>query len=218
MDCYIFGAGEPSLPAVLPPRGEVLVVAADGGYPMAARAFGVPDLLIGDFDSIDKIPEDVPTLRFPREKDDTDLALAARLAVERGCRRLRIFSALGGRLDHTVANLQLLAGLADGGIEATLHGADGTVALMLSAGGEALFSSAFSGTLSVFAYGGEAREVSLSGLRYSLSGATLTPTVPLGVSNEFLGKEATVSLGEGRLLLLYRSELGELPTLRRRTV
>ena len=218
MDCYIFGAGEPSLPTVLPPRDGVLVIAADGGYRVAVRAFGAPDLLVGDLDSIEKIPEDVPTLRYPREKDETDLALAARLAVGRGCRRLRIFSALGGRLDHTVANLQLLAGLADDGIEATLHGADGTVALVLSAGKEALFSSAFSGTLSVFAFGGLARDVTLSGLRYPLTGATLDPTVPLGVSNELLGEEASVSLGEGRLLLLYKSEACRTPTVRNRTV
>ncbi len=213
--CYIFGAGEESRPAALPPRDAVLVIAADGGYATASRLFGHPDLAVGDFDSLGYVPTGVQVIRHPAEKDDTDLALAAHEAMARGYRRLSFFSALGGRLDHTVANLQLLARLAAEGCEATLFGADGTAVTALAGPAEAVFSPDFSGVLSVLAHGGPAEGVTLEGLKYPLSDATLSPVVPLGVSNEFLGKEARVSLVRGTLLLLYTTEKNATPTVKR---
>lgn len=212
--CYIFGAGEESTPAVLPPRDSVFVIAADGGYGTAARLFGVPDLAVGDFDSLGYVPSGVPVVRHPAEKDDTDLALAAREAMVRGYRRLSFFSALGGRLDHTVANLQMLARLACEGCEATLFGADGTAVTALAGPAEAVFPSRCSGIVSVFAHGGPAEGVTLAGLKYPLENATLTPDVPLGVSNEFLGKEARISLASGTLLLFYQTENGATPAIK----
>ena len=210
--CYIFGAGEPSRPAVVPARGSVLVIAADGGYRLAAEVFGTPDLLVGDFDSIDALPADVPIIRHPAEKDDTDLALAAEEAIARGATELYIYSALGGRLDHTVANLQLLASLAARGIRATLFGADGTAVTALFAGQCATFSPRF-GIFSAFAFGGGAEGVTLSGLKYPLEGACLMPERPLGVSNEFVGNAASVQLSKGTLLLFYSSIDGDLPII-----
>ena len=145
--CYIFGAGEPSMPVAVPTRDEVLVIAADGGYRLAAEVFGVPDLLVGDFDSIDALPVGVPIVRHPAEKDDTDLALAANEAIDRGATDLYIYAALGGRLDHTVANLQLLASLAARGIRATLFGSDGTAVTALVGGACARFSARILSTI-----------------------------------------------------------------------
>ena len=211
--CYIFGAGEESVPTAAPPRGEVFVIAADGGYATAARLFGRPDLAVGDFDSLGYLPADVPTVRHPAEKDDTDLALAAREAVARGYRRRHIFSALGGRLDHTVANLQLLTALAGEGYEVTLFGADGTAVTALAGGKRATFDGGFSGVLSVLAVGGPAGGITLTGLKYPLANATLLPTVPLGVSNEFLGGAATVTVETGTVLLFYKTENERTPSV-----
>lgn len=210
--CYIFGAGEPSVPSVIPPRGEVLVIAADGGYPLAASAFGTPDLLVGDFDSIEGIPADVPIVRHPAEKDDTDLALAAEEAIARGATELYIYAALGGRLDHTVANLQLIASLASRGIRATLFGADGVAVTALCAGARARFAPR-TGIFSVFAFGGKAEGVTLSGVKYPLGGVTLTPDRPLGVSNEFVGDGALVALERGTILLFYSVKDGDMPSV-----
>lgn len=203
--CYIFGAGEESTPLVLPPRDTVLVIAADGGYAAASRVFGKPDLAVGDFDSLGYVPGGVPLVRHPVEKDDTDLALAAAEAVARGCRHLLLFSALGGRLDHTVANLQLIARLSGEGVRATLLGRDGTAVIALADGDSATFPETMRGTVSVLAHGGIAEGVTLAGLKYPLENATLTPDVPLGVSNEFLGVPAEVTVGHGTLLVFYHS-------------
>ena len=210
--CYIFGAGEPSMPAAVPPRGEVLVIAADGGYRLAAEVFGAPDLLVGDFDSIDALPVGVPIVRHPAEKDDTDLALAAEEAIARGATVLYIYAALGGRLDHTVANLQLLASLAARGIRTPLCGADGTAVTALAAGQCASFSPRL-GIFSVFAFGGRTEGVTLSGVKYPLADAVLTPEIPLGVSNEFVGTAASVAVKKGTLLLFYSAKDGDMPTI-----
>lgn len=210
--CYIFGAGEPSFPIAPPQRDEVFVIAADGGYPLAERVFGKPDLAVGDFDSLGAIPEGVPVIRHPAEKDDTDLALAAEAAIERGATELCIYAALGGRLDHTVANLQLLASLVRRGIRATLFGADGIAVTALLAGQCATFSPR-RGTLSVFAHGGACEDVTLSGVKYPLDGATLFPTRPLGISNEFIGEGAQISLAGGILLVFYSVNDGDMPSV-----
>ena len=90
-------------------------------------------------------------------------------------------------------------------------GADGVFVTPLTGGFTAVFSEQFAGTLSVLAIGGEAEGVVLSGVKYPLEGATLSPIVPLGISNEFLGGEARVSLARGTLLLFYRSENESIP-------
>ena len=70
------------------------------------------------------------------------------------------------------------------------------------------------GVLSVLAHGGPAEGVTLEGLKYPLEDATLTPDVPLGVSNEFVGKEARISLSRGTLLLFYTTENGATPDIK----
>ncbi len=200
----LFGAGERTPLPPLPPRKELLVIAADGGYEYCLESVGVPDLAVGDFDSLGYIPKGVKVLVYPPEKDDTDLGIAIKEALARGCEELYIFGATGGRLDHTVASLQWLLSLAKRGISAFLFGQGFTATA--TAGG-LLFPDSYRGTVSVFAVGGECRGVTLSGLRYKLEGATLSPDMPLGVSNEFTGEEAEISCQEGILLILWQDNL-----------
>lgn len=214
--CYLIGAGEPYIPDTLPPRKEVLVIAADGGYLLAQRLFGEPDLAVGDFDSLGYLPKEVEVITHPSEKDDTDMALAAELAIAGGARELVLLGALGGRLDHTVANLQLLASLAARGVRATAVGADGVAVTALVGGECACFPSSAHGTLSVFAFGGNAEGVTLKGLRYPLCESRLTPCYPLGISNELMGEEASISLREGTLLLFYPQKTFATPTIKKR--
>ena len=113
--CYIVGAGE-CTEEFLPQAGDLLI-AADGGYRHLAARGLVPDLLLGDFDSLEGRLPDCPTLRYPAEKDDTDTALAIAAGEERGYREFRIYGALGGaRIDHTVAMLATLLACARRGL------------------------------------------------------------------------------------------------------
>jgi len=149
---------------------------------------------------------------LPKEKDDTDMAAAIKLGRERGYTRFALYGGTGGRLAHTLANLQLLDGLACQGCRSFLVG-EGTVSTAIH-NGTLSFPASMSGYLSVFCASGRAEGVTLSGLKYELSGATLTGSVPLGVSNEFTGTDARIAVENGTLLVLWQGKNVEETLLR----
>ena len=204
--CCIIGAMEPGR-LVLP--DGALVIAADGGLEHLERRGIVPDLIVGDFDSLGWAPEGSNVIRHPVEKDDTDMMLAVKTGLARGCRRFLLYGGLGGRLDHAYANLQTLAYLADHGSQGWLLG--GGMAVTAIRDGRLDFAPGRHGTVSVFCPGGEARGVDLDGLYYPLKDAVLTGSFPLGVSNQFTGGAASVAVREGTLLVMWEQEEGSLP-------
>ena len=82
------------------------IICTDGGFDLAKQAGITPHLLLGDLDSIQsRIPKELPLKTFPPEKDYTDLELAIHTAIEKKASHVEIWGGIGGRLDHTVANL-----------------------------------------------------------------------------------------------------------------
>ena len=75
---------------------------------------------VGDFDSLGQVPEGENIVRHPVMKDDTDMMLAVKLGLERGYTRFHIYGGMGGRTDHTIANIQTLAYIAGRGASAFL--------------------------------------------------------------------------------------------------
>ncbi len=212
--CCIFGAGEyhgEGRPFVK----DAFVIAADGGLRYLAAERITPDLAVGDFDSLKKPPEGIPVLRYPKEKDETDMALAVTEALARGCEEIFIFGGMGGRLDHTIANMALLLSLAKKRLPAYLVGDTGVVTA-LGPDETLIFNADCEGVLSVFSATEAAKGVTLSGFFYPLEGADLHHDTPLGVSNEFIGEEAFVSLEEGLLFLMWEEYGNPLPTRRGR--
>ncbi len=212
--CYVAGA-MPLSPTLLPhPQPGDLVIAADRGYLNLQEAGVSPDLVVGDFDSLGYRPDHPNLIALPAEKDDTDMVFALRRGLELGYRRFVLLGGLGGRLDHTLANLQTLNWLTEQEAAGILAG-EGIAATVLR-NGTLSFPASRTGMLSVFAFG-QARGVTLSHLKYPLEDATLTDSFPLGVSNEFLDSPATVTVREGALLLLWQESgetlQGELPCL-----
>ena len=206
-NCVIFCAGGFSALAE-PVREQDYIIAADGGY-VHTQALGLsPNAVLGDFDSLGFVPENA--LRFPVEKDDTDAMLAVRLGLKQGCDRFLLYGSLDGpRLEHTVANFQTLAFLLDRGKSGFLIGKSQVVTLLEK--GSLTFPETATGYFSVFAFGGEARVITLRGFQYELEQGTLSPGFPLGVSNQFVGREAALSVTEGRLLVIWDLQNG-LPT------
>ena len=146
------------------------------------------------------MPDAAGTLVLPREKDDTDMLAAAREGLKRGFSTFYILGGTGGRMDHTLANIQLLAFL-DAGAVGYLF-AEHNVLRLLRAG-EVRYPAGLTGYVSVLAYGGAARGVCLEGLKYPMQNGEMTPSFPIGTSNEFLGVPARVAVGEGSVLLIY---------------
>ena len=202
--CVIFcAAGFDGLLAPLDP--EDFIIAADGGL-RHTQLLGIrPDVVLGDFDSLGYVPAD--SMVHPVEKDDTDLVLAVRLGLERGFREFWFYGAMDGpRLDHTIANLQALGYLTGHGAWGYLIGADYIATCVRN--GALWFPSTAKGILSVFCQGADAAGVTLRGLKYGLENGTLTADFPLGVSNHFVDREATVAVKEGTLLCLWDRENG----------
>lgn len=203
--CYIVGAGNSDGVTFRPAENDI-VIAADGGYEVLKKLGIKPQLALGDFDSLGYIPEDVEHLSFPPEKDDTDMRLAIFGARERGYADIVIFGGLGGRLDHTIGNIQNLQFISHNG-RAWLWG-EGTAATVIT-NGSITFPGKCSGMFSVLAIGGNAEGVTLWGCKYPLDKAELKCDIPLGVSNEFVGSEAVVRVEKGSLLVIWNCSATE---------
>lgn len=198
----IFCAG--GFERLLEPIGEQdYLLAADGGLEHVQKLGLQPDEILGDFDSLGYIPQGAKV--FPVEKDDTDAMLAARRGLERGYREFVFYGSLDGpRLDHTVANFQTLQFLADHGARGWLVGNTHIVTVVKN--GSISFPATAKGTISVFCMGADARGVTIEGLHYTLQNGTLSAGFPLGVSNHFVGKPATIRAEDGSLLVIYERE------------
>ena len=171
-----------------------LVIAADSGLDHCKAVGIVPNIAVGDFDSAKTdVPEGVERVTVPSEKDITDAWLAARTALERGYTELRFFCALGGRLSHTLANIQMLRDLKRQGAVGVLFGEHCGMFLLE---GKSVRIPRFDGYLSLFALDDTA-VVSESGVKYPLDRHTLTNLFPLGVSNEITADFAEITIHSG---------------------
>ncbi len=199
--CVIFAGGpEAGLPCLPVPEGAY-VICADSGLHLAEKLMQTPDLVLGDFDSLGAVPEQLPHLTVPVEKDDTDTMLAARVALEKGFRDVRIYGAFGGRLDHTLANVQTLEFLLDAGADAMLVGVR-DIAQMLPAGAVRRYERRAGWSLSLFSWSERCTGVTVQGTQYPLEKGTLTRGFPLGVSNKITEEAAEISCESGLLLVV----------------
>lgn len=203
-NCVIFGAGVFTGLAV-PVSPEDYVIAADGGYAHTKKLQIPPHVILGDFDSLGYVPENAAV--YPVEKDDTDTMLAIRTGLDTGFRTFILYGVLDGpRLDHTLASLQALQFLADRGAAGYLVGQHQIVTLIQNSC--LSLPERFTGTVSVLCMGEPARGVDISGLQYPLTNGTLDAGFPLGVSNAFVGKPATIRVEQGSLLVIYDRKNG----------
>ena len=203
--CVILSGGEYcEIPREL--RAAGYVIACDRGWQYAQSLGMTPDCIVGDFDSAPPPDTDIPVRRFPTRKDDTDTMLAVRHALEQGYRNIAICCALGGRLDHTFANIQSGAYIAAHGGRAQLLGVDTDIRIFAAA--QERFPRRDGWSLSVFALSDECSGVSIRGTKYECEGVALTNAFPLGVSNVWTAEEAVVGAERGTLMVV-QSKLRE---------
>lgn len=198
MACYIFGAGSYYGLSRRPAPGDT-IIAADGGWRVCREEGIVPDLLLGDFDSLHTVPDFAHIRRVPVEKDDTDMMLAIKEGLARGETEFHLYGGMGGRTDHTIANLQGLLYLAERGAQGWLYGDRERFTAIRN--GEIDLPAREKGIVSVFCMGADAQGVTIEGGQYTVHDAVLTASFPLGVSNHFVGKAVRISVESGCLLI-----------------
>ena len=196
MRCVLVGSGE-FCKKVFSVDTQDFVIAVDGGYDYIKDLCAV-DLAVGDFDSLGYIPEGIATLRHDPIKDYTDMYLAFDEAFRRGYREFVVYGALGGRLDHTLANIQCAYDFAKKGVRVVLIGNDCTAEVVT---GKKIIGGSKGQTFSLFAFD-RASGVYIRNGKYPLNDATLTNTFPLGVSNELLDGDCEIEVKDGYVLLV----------------
>lgn len=204
--CYIVGAGSIE-DLILEPADKDFVIAADAGYLHMAVLSAVPDLVVGDFDSLGMKPHHPNVIEYPKEKDQTDMMLAIDEGLRRGYQKFVILGGLGGRLDHTYANIQALSYIANKKACGYLLG-DGTAVTVIK-NGSISFDSEKEGVISVFCCGETAQSVTISGLKYALKNAFLDSTYPLGVSNAFTGVKSEITVSNGSLVIMWEEKAAD---------
>ena len=164
------------------------VIAVDGGFASLAAVD----------DSLGYVPEGMSVKAFSPEKDASDMELALEEALARGADAVEVYGALGGRLDHTVANLQLLASFAERGLAVAAVGERERIAFLVGPG-ELRLPALPSGIVSVFSLTDVSTGVVEEGLKYGLDGVALTNRTSWGLSNELVGTPARIALESGTL-------------------
>ncbi len=180
------------------------IIAADGGALVALHLGLQPQVVIGDLDSV---PADVrsrldcPFVDHPARKDETDTELAIQYALERGAEEIVLLGAIGGRLDHTLANVLLLGMPQLAGIKARIV-AGNTEVWLIRAGDELQIDGQRGDIVTLLPVGQDAIGVTTAGLEWDLDNDTLGFGPARGVSNVMTADRAQVALREGLLLAL----------------
>lgn len=207
--CILVCAGDLTVGSIPISDGD-FVIAVDGGL-MYCESLGVePDLIVGDFDSITdsfvgaleeiekRSPEKV--VRLNTMKDDTDTMAALKIGIEKGFETFYMYGCGGGRLEHTIANIQSLIYLKDRDLKGYIMEGEGMTFVMRDE--SVSFREAMEGYVSLFALDPVIKGVTEKGLKYTLEKAELTYGFPLGVSNEFIGVQSEIVVDSGTALVV----------------
>lgn len=226
--CVLVGAGESGtftqkhLQQCLQEKEKYFFVAVDGGIELFHRFNACPDFFLGDMDSqkgqLSDFLEAKNIQIFPREKDESDLHLALRYALNKGFKKFLILAALGRRLDHSFANLQLLTWLREKEAFALLLG-EKESAFLLKDKERVRFSPKMKGIFSVFSVTEKVQNLQIKNAKYETKeNFVLYRHFPMGLSNEFLSfplkkvsqeNACELSLDKGELLVIYEKQKKE---------
>ena len=203
--CVIVGGAEirdyPTIRQYL--RGDDFFLFCDSGLRHMEGLNAAPDLIVGDFDSHANPNLPVETIILPCEKDDTDTVFAMKTAVERGFCDFLLLGVIGGRLDHTLANVSALLWLHHQG--KTAVAVDDYSELEIVSANAVQIPPRYP-FFSLLNISGTAEGITIKNAKYPLENAAIQCDYQYGVSNEVLpGKIAEVSVSKGELLLIKDS-------------
>lgn len=187
----VFSNGELADVSRLRLKKSDLLIGVDGG----TKHILSPDLIIGDFDSLKKIPKDVPVIKYPVDKDFTDTELALQYCQKIKAKEVIVVGLLGRRLDHLIANLMSLS-------KYNFKIIEGNQEIFICRD-KLNINGKKNDLVSLIPLLGDCQGVTTVGLKWGLQGSTLKVGQSRGVSNVMLGKSARVSLKTGCLLVVH---------------
>lgn len=185
-----------------------LIVGVDSGLKFLYRNQIMPTHIVGDFDSVDptviafyKNETQVPIQEFNPVKDASDTEIALKLAIELGAELIWILGGTGTRLDHVMANIQMLKFALDVGVKAYILDKHNRISLVER---EIVLEKeeAYGPYFSVFPLGGNIQDFNIKGAKYPLSNHTLQPYDSLCVSNQYLEEQVEISFRNGTIILM----------------
>lgn len=203
MRCVIISGSPETNPVFIKQavKPDDYVICADRGYEFASLAGIEPNLIVGDFDSYkEKISVPCEIVKLNPHKDDTDTIYSIDLAFEKGFTDFLLLGALGGRTDHTFANITALLYIADKGGRGVLLSEKERIELLKK--GEYFYEEYCGKTFSLFPFGCDSVCVSYKGVEYPLERYTLKSSVPLGISNVFTSEKSEIKIYDGNAILI----------------
>ena len=189
------------------------VIGVDRGLEFLYRNQVMPTHIVGDFDSVrTEVVEfyqketQVPIRKFKPEKDASDTEIALHLAIELGVEKVWIFGGTGSRLDHVMANIQILKIAQDHGVKAYLQDANNRISLAEKEV-KLCKEDSFGDYFSIFPFGGVVEDISIEGAKYSLSHYRLCPNSSMCVSNEMQENEVRIAFPTGTIILMETRDI-----------
>lgn len=171
------------------------------GYSFAKKAGLTPNLIIGDFDSLkEELPQNTEVVKLNTHKDDTDTEHCVMECIRRGYKDFLLLGSIGGRTDHTFANIATLAFLSEYNYNGIARNNGEEIRILKEGSYEMNNKKGL--IFSVFPYGCESVNVTYKGAEYMLNNKTLTYNVSRGISNVFVDDEAEITINRGRAILL----------------
>ncbi|MDO8784581.1 MAG: thiamine diphosphokinase [Syntrophales bacterium] len=190
------------------------IICADGGARHLRSCGLIPDVIIGDMDSLDHDEEEYfeemgsKIIRYPREKEETDTQLALEYALEMNPKEIWIFGALGGRLDHAMANVSLLVPGTERGIRIKLVDEWCEVFVVTAS---CVIEGKPGQTVSLLPLSSAVTGITLEGFEYPLQDGTMEIGRPYGMSNRLIEARGVISVASGYLLVVRYFKAGVFP-------
>lgn len=187
--CKTFDLNIDSITTLLGMFENNIYIAADSGLETAEKFNIVPNVIIGDFDSVDSelLTCYKNIIKYPAEKDDTDSMLCVKYALGLGYQSILIIGGIGGRIDHTLANLSLLKYIHKHGARGIITDGFNRIFYLKNGGMTVCRNSKY---ISIIPISEELRGVTLKGFKYTLENAVVKFDEPYTISNEIPGNES----------------------------
>ncbi len=190
--------------------GDPVIICTDGAAERMRDLDKIPDMIVGDMDSIDEATLEYckrngsRIIRHPERKDETDTQIALECAFGLDPEGIRIFGALGGRIDHALANISLLVMCAERGIDTKIVD-EGCELFVI--GDSCVIEGREGETVSLLPLSTDVRGITLDGFEYPLTGATMEIGVPYGIGNRLTGTQGKISVESGHLLVIRQMRI-----------